>query len=164
MHVLGVFVAAIEPGNFGSQFGFNSCKRFLADSDAEPYVYFEERRQRRLARCRERVKAGTNSKGTPPDAVAAAIEHALFDQNPKHRYMVVPRQVEAGWTIAQAMQEMLALNARHDHSYTRDELVMLMDAFWPFAIDEKSFDNEEDEADIEAFFEVWATRRGTAAE
>jgi len=164
MDDLDVFVAAVEPGNFASEIGLTRCKRRLADSDAKPYVYFEERRQRLLATCRERLEAGIENEGTPPDAVSAAIEHALFDENPKTRYMVVPRQIEAGITIAQAMEEMLMINARHDHSYTRDELVELMDAFWPFAAGEKSFDDEEDDADLDVFFEAWATRQGKSAE
>ena len=50
---------------------------------AKPYVYFEERRQRQLESCRERVEAGVKNEGTPPDAVSAVIEHALFDENPR---------------------------------------------------------------------------------
>jgi NAD(P)-dependent dehydrogenase (short-subunit alcohol dehydrogenase family) len=160
MDNLDVFVAAVEPGNFASEIGLTRCKRRLADTDAEPYVYFEERRQQLLASCRERLEAGVENEGTPPDAVAAAIEHALFDEDPKRHYLVVPRQVEAGWTISQAMEEMLAINASHDHSYTRDELVEYMDFFWPFATGEKSFDDEEDDAEFEAFFDDWATRKG----
>jgi hypothetical protein len=117
-----------------------------------------------LASCRERVEAGIEDEGTPPDVVSAAIEHALFSENPKDHYLVVPRQLEAGWTIAKAMEELLMLNGRHDHSYTRDELVELMDAFWPFAAGEKSFDDEEADAEMDAFFEAWATRKGKAAE
>jgi NAD(P)-dependent dehydrogenase (short-subunit alcohol dehydrogenase family) len=158
MEELDVFVAAIEPGNFASEIGLTRCKRRLADTDAKPYVYFEERRQQLLARCRERVEAGVENEGTPPDAVSAAIELALFEENPKDHYLVVPRQVEAGWTIAKAMEEILALNARHDHSYTRDELIELMDAYWPFAAGEKSFDDDATRSEMQAFFQRWATR------
>ena len=164
MDSLGVFVAAVEPGNFASEIGLTRCKRRLEYVDAKPYVYFEERRQQLLARCRERLKAGIENEGTPPDAVSAAIEHALFDENPKDHYLVVPEQVEAGWTIATVIEEMLALNARHDHSYTRDELVEYIDALWPFAAGEESFDDEESAADMEAFFDSWATRKGDDAD
>jgi len=164
MEELDVFVAAIEPGNFASEIGLTRCKRRLADTDAEPYVYFEERRQQLLARCRERLEAGVENEGTPPDAVAAAIEQALFDENPKDRYLVVPRQVEAGWTIARVMREMLSLNGRHEYSYTRDELIELMDAFWPFETGEKSLDDPASDAEMRAFFQSWATRQGKAAE
>jgi NAD(P)-dependent dehydrogenase (short-subunit alcohol dehydrogenase family) len=164
MERLNVFVVAIEPGNFASEIGLTRCKRLLADTDAKPYVYFEERRQRSLAHCRERLEAGIVNEGTPPDAVSAAIEHALFDEDPKHHYLVVPEQVEAGWTISQVIEEMLALNSRHDHSFTRDELVEYIDTFWPYAAGEKSFGNEKDAAEMETFFDAWATRKGKVAE
>lgn len=157
---LGVFVTAVEPGNFASEIGLTRCKRRLADTDAKPYVYFEERRLQQLARCKERVEAGIEGEGTPPDAVAATIELALFEENPKPRYMVVPEQQEAGWVMFSVMSELLELNARHEYSYTRDELVVLLDALAPFANGEKSFDNEADDAAMREFFEAWGTRKG----
>lgn len=159
MDDLGVLVIAVEPGNFASEIGLTRCKRRLADTDARPYVYFEERRQQMLASCRERLEAGVENEGTPPDAVSVVIEQALFDEDPKPHYLVVPRQVEAGWTISQVIEELLSINARHDYSYTRDELIEYMDFFWPFADGEKSFDNEEDDAEFEAFFDAWATKK-----
>jgi len=164
MHELGVTVVAVEPGNFASEIGLTRCKRRLADTDAKPYVYFEERRQRLLARCEERLEAGVENEGTPPDAVAATIEQALFEENPKDRYLIVPEQVEAGWTIAKVMQDLLELNARHEYSYTREELIEIMDALQPFAVGEKSFDDEEDDDEMEVFFDAWANKRGSASE
>ena len=55
------------------------------------------------------------------------------------------------------------LNARHEHSFTRDELVEYIDFLWPFAAGEKSFDDEEDGAEMKKFFDAWATRQGKAA-
>lgn len=156
----GVNVIAVEPGNFASEIGLTRCKRRLEDTDAKPYVYFEEQRQRMLASCRERLKAGVEGEGTPPDAVAVTIEKALFDENPKERYLVVPEQEEAGWTIAKVMDELLNLNSRHEYSYTRDELIELMDAYWPFAEGEKSWTDPETEAEMEKFFQDWANRKG----
>jgi len=158
MEQLGVFVAAVEPGNFASEIGLTRCKRRLQDTDAKPYVYFEERRQQMLASCRERIEAGVENEGVPPDAVSVVIEQALFAENPKSKYLIVPEQVEAGWTIAQVIQEMLLLNARHEYSYTRDELIEYIDAFWPFAEGEKSFANEQAAAEMRVFFDNWATR------
>jgi NAD(P)-dependent dehydrogenase (short-subunit alcohol dehydrogenase family) len=159
MEPLGVFVTAVNPGNYASEIGLTRCKRRIADTDAKPYVYFEERRQQMLATCRERLEAGVQSEGAKPDAVAAAIEQALFDENPRERYLVVPRQVEAGWTIAKIIDEMLVLNVGHDYSYTRDELIEAIDAFWPFASGEKSWSNPDDEAEMEAFLDAWMARQ-----
>jgi NAD(P)-dependent dehydrogenase (short-subunit alcohol dehydrogenase family) len=163
MEKFGVFVTAVNPGNFASEIGLTRCKRRLEDTDAEPWVYFEERRQAMLASCRERLKAGVQGEGVPPDAVGAVIEQALFDEHPRTRYLVVPNQEEAGWTIATILEEMLALNVGHEYSYTRDEIVELIDAAWPFASGEKSWSNEDDAAEMEKFVETWARRQGEGA-
>jgi hypothetical protein len=59
--------------------------------------------------------------------VAAAVELALFEVNPKHRYMVVPSQHEAEITIKKAIEELAQLNERHLYSYDRDTLVKMLD-------------------------------------
>ena len=71
----------------------------------------------------------------------------------------MPRQVEAGWTIAKAIEEMLALNVGHEHSYSRDEVVELIDAMWPYASGEKSWDDPEDEAAMTAFMQAWMEKQ-----
>ena len=35
---------------------------------------------------------------------------------------------EAGWTIGKAMSELVELNERQTYSYSRDELIQLLDA------------------------------------
>lgn len=90
-------------------------------------------------------------------------EQALFEENPRDRYLVVLRQVEAGWTISRSVEELLIFNIGHEHSYTRDELVELIDAMWPFVSGEKSWDNEEQEAAMRQFMQQWMNR-GQAAE
>ena len=155
----GVHVSAVNPGNFASEIGLTRCKRLLADSDADDWGLYEERRQGMITDCKERLDAGVDNEGTPPDAVAAAIEQALFEAQPRSRYLVVPRQVEAGWTIAQAVEELLAFNVGHEHTYSRDEIVELVDALWPFASGEKSWDDADDEAAMMPFMDAWMERR-----
>lgn len=156
----GVHVAAVNPGNFASEIGLSRCKRLLDDKKAEGWGLFEERRQNMLSGCRDRLKTGVAGEGTPPDAVAKTIGQALFEDNPRNRYLIVPKQVEAGWTIGKAIEELLEYNVGHEHSYTRDELVQLMDAMWPFATGEKSRDNPEDDAAMNKFMQAWAIRQG----
>lgn len=158
----GVFVAAVNPGNFASEIGLSRCERRLENPDEKPWPHFEDRHQQMLASCRERLKAGVAGEGVPPDAVGAVIEQALFDENPRHRYLVVPDQEEAGWTIAAAMEELLRLNVGHQNSYTRDELVELIDASWPFVSGEKSWSNDKDAAEMEAFMGAWMKREDRA--
>jgi NAD(P)-dependent dehydrogenase (short-subunit alcohol dehydrogenase family) len=163
MEELGVFVTAVNPGNFASEIGLTRCKRRIEDTDAKPYVYFEKRRQQMLASCRERLEAGIDGEGVPPDAVSQVIEQALFEDNPRERYLVVPRQAEAGWTIARSIEEMLVLNVGHEYSYTRDELVEFIDAYWPFASGEKSWSDDDDAAEMEQFYRAWISREDQAA-
>jgi NAD(P)-dependent dehydrogenase (short-subunit alcohol dehydrogenase family) len=158
----GVFVAAVNPGNFASEIGLTRCQRRLANPDEKPWPHFEDRYQEMLASCRERIKAGVAGEGVPPDAVGAAIEQALFDENPRHRYLVVPEQEEAGWTIAAAMEELLRLDVGHEYSYTRDELVELIDAYWPFVSGDKSWSNDTDAAQMEGFMNAWMKREDRA--
>jgi hypothetical protein len=154
-----IFVTAVNPGNYASKIGLTRCKRLLADTDADDWGAFEERRQQMIAGCRERLEAGVQGEGVPPDAVAAAIEQALFEENPRDRYLVVPKQEEAGWTIAKILEEMLVLNVGHEYSYTRDELIEFIDAYWPFATGEKSWSNETDEKEMEAFIDAWMVKQ-----
>jgi len=161
---LGVHVSAVNPGNFASEIGLTRCKRLLADADAEDWGLFEERRQSMLKSCEERLEAGVENEGTPPDAVARTIEQALFEENPRDRYLVVPEQVEAGWTIAQAVQEMLSLNIGHEYSYTRDEIVEVIDAMWPYFSGEKSWDDPAEQAEMMKFMDAWMNRQTTGSE
>jgi NAD(P)-dependent dehydrogenase (short-subunit alcohol dehydrogenase family) len=155
-----VFVTAVNPGNFASEIGLTRCKRLLGDAGADDWGLFEDRRQGMITDCKERLKAGVEEEGASPVAVAKVIEQALFEENPRDRYLIVPRQVEAGWTIARSVEELLIFNVGHEHSYTRDELVELIDAMWPFASGEKSWDNEEQEAAMMQFMEGWMNRGG----
>ena len=63
---------------------------------------------------------------------------------------------------AQATDELLSFNNGHEHSYTRDEIVALIDAIWPYASGEKSYEDPEQEAELMAFMEAWMERRGQA--
>ena len=62
-----------------------------------------------------------------PDAVTDAFMHALFDDAPLRRYMVVPNEGQQDLTIRQAVQELVELNAWGQYSYSRDELVAMID-------------------------------------
>lgn len=151
---LGVHVSAVNPGDFASDLGLTHCKRLLQDK-GDDWGYFEDRRQEILDGCREKLKPGFKNAGTPPDAVARAIEQALFEEHPRGRYLVAS-QGGAGETIAWAIREMLALNLGHEQSYTRDEIVQFIDALWPYMSAEKSWGNPEEEWKFHA---DWAERR-----
>jgi hypothetical protein len=62
-----------------------------------------------------------------PDDVALAVLDFLTSDTPRPRYMVVPNQAEAAMTIRQALREAVQLNDGHQYSYSRDELVAMLD-------------------------------------
>lgn len=101
---LGVSVSLVEPGNFNSEIGATLVKRMGVSSPLADRSRYPE-----------------------PDAVAEAVQHALFDPKPRRRYMVVPAQNEAEITIRKAIEELVQLNQGHAHSYDRDALVKMLD-------------------------------------
>ena len=103
----GVKVSLVEPGNYRSEISRNAVIRMGLGAD---------------------VPMADRSRFKEPDEVAGAVVHALFDPNPKRRYMVVPDQREAEATIAKAIEELVQLNELQPYTYDRDELVRMLDA------------------------------------
>lgn len=136
----GVKVSGIEPGNFGSAIGTSRCKRMIANSDNRKYEYFADLMQGYLDGCKEYIAEGGVSSSPPPNLVADAIQHSLFDDNPKEHYLVVADPFESMITIGKSFEEILHLNHDHQHSYTREELIALMDEEWAILKGEKSRD------------------------
>jgi len=62
-----------------------------------------------------------------PDEVSTAVMHAIFSENPKRRYMVVPNQREAEITIRQMITELVQLNEGQEYTYDRDALIGMLD-------------------------------------
>ena len=121
MQKLDVTVSVVEPGNYNSAIGTTLKKRMESQGvDLEGSLYQEE-----MQAIVDRVGARTQHK--EPDEVAEAVYHALFDETPKMRYMVVPNQKEAEWTIRKAIQELVELNQDHAFSYDRDALIQMLD-------------------------------------
>jgi len=121
MGKLDVKVSVVEPGNYTSAIGTTLKKRMDAQGiDLEDSLYQEE-----MQAIVDR--AGDRSQYKEPDEVAEAVYHALLDPTPKMRYMVVPNQNEAEWTIRKAIQELVELNQDHAFSYDRDALIEMLD-------------------------------------
>lgn len=125
---LGVFVSAIEPGNFATQIGESRCKQMLETQGEKEYRYFAEDMQRYLGNCRERLDSDEPPSAPKPVPVAEAIEHALFAESPKEHYLVVSDPFEAQITIGKAFEELLQLNHDNPYSYSREDLIKMMDS------------------------------------
>jgi NAD(P)-dependent dehydrogenase (short-subunit alcohol dehydrogenase family) len=113
LSALGVRVSVVEPGNYNSDIGKNALARMGADSSA--------------ARSPGYVVRGDRSNFKEPDEVAAAVEQALFERDPKRRYMVVPNQDEAEITIRKQIEQLVQLNEAQPYAYDRPALVKMLD-------------------------------------
>ena len=116
-----VQVSVVEPGNYNSRIAENFKKRMDSkDPSFENSLYKE--RMESLAN-----NSGDRSQFKEPTEVAEAVENALFSENPKKRYMVVPNEREGEITIKGIMREMVQLNQDQTYTYDREELIDMLD-------------------------------------
>ncbi|MDH4351994.1 MAG: SDR family NAD(P)-dependent oxidoreductase [Gemmatimonadota bacterium] len=115
-----VAVAAVEPGNYKSQITASMVRRMQETG----YSAEGSRYGSMLALISGPLD---RSQFAEPDAVALAALDFLSTDAPRRRYMVVPTRNEAEITIRQALRELVELNAGHRFSYSRDELVRMLD-------------------------------------
>lgn len=105
MAPLGVKVSVIEPGSYKSDILKNEVQR---TGQGEQFLSFVSQQKE-------------------PDDVAAAVEQALFDANPKLRYLVVPDAKQAEVTIKSHITRLVQLNEGQPYTYDRDTLVKMLD-------------------------------------
>jgi NAD(P)-dependent dehydrogenase (short-subunit alcohol dehydrogenase family) len=117
----GVQVSVIEPGNFRSDIRRKAALYAMGKGPDEAGDLTEEE-QTRLQQAIER-----NAGMMAPDPVAEAALHALFADAPKRRYLVTPNQEEAEITIKGALTRIAQLNADQPYSYSREEMVAMLE-------------------------------------
>jgi len=118
----GVSVSVVEPGNYKSKIRRSSWQRAFEEMEAAGEEVTEEMKQAYEA------TAARELSYKEPDEVTAAFMHALFDDEPLRRYVVVPNEEEQSTTIGTKISELVQLNTWGPYSYSRDELVELLDA------------------------------------
>ena len=121
MSRVGVKVSVIEPGNYQSEMGKNVVRQMKERGQKVEGSMFEKELKGLLN------SVSAESRDPQPDDVAEAALHALFDPNPKVRYLVVPTQQQAAITIQKQLQQLVQLNQGHKFSYSRDSLVAMLD-------------------------------------
>ncbi len=104
MSKFNVGVSVIEPGNYRSEIGKTLKKKMEASNRSLEGSLFEEEQTQLI----ERLGAD-RPEAKDPDEVADAVLHALFDENPNRRYMVVPNERQAEFTIKTAMRKLVQL-------------------------------------------------------
>jgi NAD(P)-dependent dehydrogenase (short-subunit alcohol dehydrogenase family) len=122
MEKFGVEVSVIEPGNYDSAIGATARKRMAGKLAAEKSPYYSEELTEWLSGSWERGQY----KG--PGEVSEAAQHALSNDKPLRRYMVVPSEPEAAWSIDKVIQELVEFNQWQAYSYSREQLIDKLDA------------------------------------
>ncbi len=115
----GVHVAIVEPGAYKSKIRDKYIAKALESE--EDYGLDEETRAglKQFAESNEGMK--------DPTEVADAVLHLMSSDAPKKRYMVTPNDEQAAMTIRVSLGRLLQLNEDQPYSYSRDELVALLD-------------------------------------
>ena len=117
----GVWVSVVEPGNYKSHIRRSSVARQMEQLKSAGGEVPEEMTQAYEATAERELSY------KEPDEVSEAFMHALFDDNPLRRYVVVPNAEEQAVTIRTKVNELVQLNQWGPYSYTRDQLVELLD-------------------------------------
>jgi NAD(P)-dependent dehydrogenase (short-subunit alcohol dehydrogenase family) len=117
---LGVRVSAVEPGAYRSEMDKNMLARLTEDEKAnmlkvwgpppDPMMFPE------------------------PDEVAMAVAQALFEPNPKRRYLAIPRNAKDRMNprlperlIRYQMKQLVRWNEGHSYTFDRETLVKMLD-------------------------------------
>ena len=123
MRSFGVHVSLIEPGAYRSNIGKSALERMVERNQSADDSQFREAMEDSV----NWLSRFENDQGDPTE-VAAAVMKALFDDDPKPRYLTVPTQEQAYWTINRAIERMVEQNHDHKYSYDREALVEMLDA------------------------------------
>jgi len=121
---VGVEVSVIEPGNYDSRIADTALRRMKEKN--ESYASKGSPFAGRFAEWIDRP--WDRSVYKPPVEVADAAYRFFTEEEPLRRYMVVPNEQEAGWTINQIIREMVQLNEGQAYRYSREELIDMLDA------------------------------------
>ncbi len=117
----GVFVSVVEPGNYKSNIRRSSVARRMEQTKAAGGEVSEDMKKAYEATAERELSY------KEPDEVSEAFMHALFDDEPLRRYVVVPNEEEQAFTIRTKVTELVQLNEWGPYSYSRDQLVELLD-------------------------------------
>jgi NAD(P)-dependent dehydrogenase (short-subunit alcohol dehydrogenase family) len=121
----GVMVSVIEPGNYQSHIRRSAMLRNFSRVEAGGGEITEQ------MKARYEATAARELSYKLPDEVSEAFMHALFDDEPLRRYMVVPNADEQAMTIRAKIGQLVQLNQWGPYSYTRDQLIELLGEAMP---------------------------------
>lgn len=117
----GVMVSVIEPGAYQTHIRRNTMLREFENIKKRGGTVTDEMKKQ------YEQTAAYELSLKKPDAVSDAFMHALFDDKPLRRYVVTPNQEEQAFTIYTKVQQLVELNQWGPHSYSRDQLLGMLD-------------------------------------
>ncbi|MEM7282611.1 MAG: SDR family oxidoreductase [Pseudomonadota bacterium] len=123
MRHFGVKVSLIEPGSYRSKIGKSAMARMDERKQSPDGSEFETEMSQTL----NWLSSFDKDAGDPAE-VATVVMSAMSDKDPKPRYLIVPTQDQAYWTINRAMERMVEQNHDHKYSYDREALIEMLDA------------------------------------
>jgi NAD(P)-dependent dehydrogenase (short-subunit alcohol dehydrogenase family) len=124
MAAFGVKVSVVEPGRFRSSMSANVFRRWRERNRSVEGSRFEAQYRQLLAA----MDPKNESRYPEPDLVSDAVEHAMFDPDPKLRYLVAPSAAAVRATIRRSLERAVELNERQQFSLDRAALVALLDS------------------------------------
>jgi len=123
MKQFGVSVSLIQPGAYRSSIGKNALDRMEQRNQTAADSQFEKQMSEGISWLNHFEKDAGD-----PTEVAEVVVKSLFDVRPKPRYLIVPNQEQAYWTINRAIERMVEQNNDQKFSYDRAELIEMLDA------------------------------------
>ena len=124
MGTVGVHVSVVEPGPYKSNAVASNCERRRQQGYDPAGSLFPELANELAGLC-----AGASDYPFPePDAVADAVLHSLFSENPEQRYLAVTDQRHAEAVLRELLKNLVEVNGNgHDFGFSREELVKMLD-------------------------------------
>ncbi len=123
MKQFDVNVSLIQPGAYRSNIGISALDRMAKQDQSAPDSQFEKQMNESINWLNRFEKDAGD-----PTEVAEAVMKSLFDDHPKPRYLIVPNQEQAYWTINRAIERMVEQNRDQKFSYDRAQLIAMLDA------------------------------------
>jgi NAD(P)-dependent dehydrogenase (short-subunit alcohol dehydrogenase family) len=123
MKQFDVGVSLIQPGAYRSSIGISALDRMAKQNQSAADSQFEEKMKENINWLNHFEKDAGD-----PTEVAEVVMKSLFDDHPKPRYLIVPNQEQAYWTINRAIEHMVEQNSDQKFSYDRAKLIEMLDS------------------------------------
>ncbi|OCQ23103.1 hypothetical protein A7985_03905 [Pseudoalteromonas luteoviolacea] len=126
----GVKVSLILPGNIKSKMEESTNKSSLERLERASYPFNIRAKMfiNHILEQQEYTGFAEHTDASEPEFVSHAVEHALFSDEPKERY-VIGTHYEGTKLIETLLERVVQTNKNPDLHYTRDELIEILDRY-----------------------------------